>query len=148
MATLAAVCQVNGVCSFVGYKPEWTRAAPLYPENVDTPYRCMITVAQNKSELTPATQQLYGHALLSVVKPNSSSRFMDDSDAKDCLKYVADKVVTRAAKRQAEAEAAAEAEEARLREMGAKRAAKRAAIASRPGPTVYWVDTSLRPHAY
>ena len=55
---------------------------------------------------------------------------MDEADAKDCLKHVEEKVLTRAAKRRAEAEAAAAANEARLVEMGAKRAAKRAAIAA------------------
>ena len=87
-------------------------------------------------------------ALLSIVKPGYSPNLMEESDAKDCLKYVAGKVVTRAEKRKAEAAAAAAAEEARLMEMGAKRAATRAAIASRPVPTVYWVDTALRTHVY
>ena len=116
----------------------------LHPENIDTPYRCLITIAEHKTELTPASQKLYGHALLSVVKPNSSVKLMDITDAKNSLKHVAEKVVTRAEKRKAAAAAAAMAEEARLMEMGAKRAAKRAAVAARPVPTHYVVTNELR----
>ena len=71
---------------------------------------------------------------------------MDVDEAKDCLNYVAEKMVTRAAKRKAAAEAAAAAREARLYEMGAKRAATRAAIAARPLPTTRTVDTLGRVH--
>ena len=108
----------------------------------------MKIIRENRVELTPASNKMYGHALLSIVKPGCSPNFMDESEAKFTLKYVAGKVETRAAKRKAEAAAAAAAEEARNMEMGALRAAKRAAIAARPGPTAYWVDNVLCPHAY
>ena len=144
MATLAWDFHGNGVCSFVGYKDGWTRAAPPLQENLGSPLNSMKIVRENRNELTPATEQLYGHALLSLVKPGSSSRFMDESDAKDSLKYVAAKMVTRAEKRKAAAAAAALDEEARLMEMGAKRAAKRAAIAARPVPTERVVTNELR----
>ena len=116
--------------------------------NPGTPLNSIEIIRKNRVELTPASDKIYGHALLSTVKPGASPNFMDESDAKASIKYVAAKVVTRAKKRKAEAAAAAAAEEARLREMGAKRAAKRAAIAARPGPTAYWVDNVLCPHAY
>ena len=124
--------------------PAFDAPASLFQENIDTPYRCLITIAENKSELTPASQKIYGHALLSIVKPNSSSRLMEVSDAKNSLKHVAEKVVTRADKRKAAAAAAAMSEEARLMEMGAERAAKRAAIAARPVPIHRVVTNELR----
>ena len=142
--TPAPAQELNGVCSFVGYKPDWTPAAPLVPENLGSPLNSMKTIRDNRNELTPATEQIYGHALLSLVKPGSSSRFMDESDAKFSLKHVAAKVVTRAEKRKAAAAAAAMAEEARLMEMGAKRAAKRVAIATRPVPSHRVVTNELR----
>ena len=117
-------------------------------ENLGTPLNSMKIVHEHRDELTPGTEQIYGQALLSLVKPGCSSRLMEESDAKDSLKYVAGKVETRAAKRKAEAAAAEAAREARNMEMGALRAAKRAAIAARPGPTAYWVDNVLCPHAY
>ena len=122
--------------------------APAHQENLGTPLNSMNIIREHRDELTPGTEQIYGQALLSLVKPGCSSRLMEESDAKASLKYVAGKVVTRAEKRKAEAAAAAEAEEARNMEMGALRAAKRAAIAARPGPTAYWVDNVLCPHAY
>ena len=106
--------------------------ARAHQENLGTPLNSMNIIREHRNELTPGTEQIYGQALLSLVKPGCSSRLMEESDAKDSLKNVAGKVVTRAEKRKAEAAAAAAAEEARLREMGAKRAAKRAAIAARP----------------
>ena len=122
--------------------------AKTLQKNLGTPLNSMKIVRELRHELTPGTEQLYGQALLSIVKPGYSPNLMEESDAKDCLKYVAGKVVTRAEKRKAEAAAAAAAEEARNMEMGAQRAAKRAAVASRPVPTVYWVDNALRPRAY
>ena len=123
-------------------------SGPAFKENLASPLNSMKIIRLYRAELTPASNKMYGHALLSIVKPGCSSNFMDESDAKTTLKYVAGKVETRAAKRKAEAAAAEAAREARDMEMGAKRAAKRAAIATRPVPTVYYVDNSLRPHTY
>ena len=64
---------------------------------------------------------------------------MEEADAKECLEVVVKKVVTRAAKRKAEAVAATAAEEARKRANDQARAARRAAITSRPIPSVRWV---------
>ena len=73
---------------------------------------------------------------------------MDEADAKYVLKLVAEKVVTRAAKRKAEAEALAIIEEARKEAIGAARAAKRAAIHARMPPTRMYVGYDLRVHRY
>ena len=69
---------------------------------------------------------------------------MDKDDAKDSLKYVVKKVVTRFKKRQMLAAAAAAAEEARLKRLGEARAAKRAAIAARPAKSVRVVSNTTR----
>ena len=76
--------------------------APAHQENLGTPLNSMKIIHEHRHELTPGTEQIYGQALLSLVKPGCSSRLMEESDAKDCLKYVAGTVVTRAAKRKAE----------------------------------------------
>ena len=59
----------------------------------------------------------------SLLAPIPMSFMMEEADAKECLEVVVKKVVTRAAKRKAEAGAATAAEEARKRANGQARAA-------------------------
>ena len=75
------------------------RLASAHLENLGTPLNSMKIIRKHRVELTPGTEQIYGQALLALVKPGSSPNFMEVPDAKASLKYVADKVVTRAAKR-------------------------------------------------
>ena len=132
--------------SFVGTKLEWTRAALLRQENLGSPLHRVLTIAKHVKELTPASEKITSNALRAILAPIPLGCLMDVADAKDCILHVEDKVVARAAKRKAAAEAAAAAKEARLMEMGRKRAAKRAAIASRPPSATIRVDNSLRVH--
>ena len=138
------VSELEEVSNFVGTTLEWTRTAL---DDADIPIcaeHAYLKIAQHAKELTPASEKITGNAMVALLSPLPLADFMDESDAINSLKYVVDKVVTRAAKRKADAVAAAAAEEARLMEMGTQRAAKRAAIASRPGPKMYWVDYALR----
>ena len=112
------------------------------------PLDSFMKVVNHARELTPESTKLTHNAMIGMLAPMPMPSLMDVDDAKECLNYVAKKVVTRAAKRKAEAEAAADAKNARLYEMGAKRAAKRAAIAARLPSTSIVVDNALRVHRY
>ena len=79
-----------------------------------------------------------------MLAPIPMPSLMNKDDAKDTLRLVAKKLATRRAKRSAlEAEAKA-IEDARSMELGKKRAAKRAAIGSRPPKTQRVVDSTGR----
>ena len=104
----------------------------------------MLNIAKHAKELTPASEKITGNAMLALLAPMPLNCLMDATDARDCILFVEDKVVTRAAKRQAADKAAAAAEEARLMEMGRKRAATRAAIAARPAKSVRVVEPTGR----
>ena len=142
----AVAAQLDGVCNFASTKLDWVPVAlPLGgKENIGSPLQCMMNIAHRRIELTPASEKITGNAVKALLAPMPLASLMDEADAKDCLKHVEEKVLTRAAKRRAESEAAAAANEARLVEMGAKRAAKRAAIAARLPSRHLVVDNTLR----
>ena len=56
--------------------------ASLFQENLGSPLNSMKIIRLNRVELTPASNKMYGHALLSIVKPGCSPNFMDESEAK------------------------------------------------------------------
>ena len=130
--TKAAAAQLMNLSFLTGKQLGWVHTALRHQENLVSPLHRVLTIAQHANELTPGSQKLTGNALRAILAPMPLPSFMDAADAKDCLEYVKVKVVTRAAKRKAEAEAAAAAKEARLMKIGTKRAATRAAIAARP----------------
>ena len=144
----AMAAELNGVCNFAGTKLGWVSVALGGKENLGSPLNCILNISRRRIELTPASEKLTGNAVRALLAPMPLASLMDEADAKDCLKHVEKKVVTRAAKRKAEAAAAAAAEEARLMQLGAMRAAKRAAIAARLPSTNIVVDNALRVYRY
>ena len=148
MTTPATALQHYGVCSFAGTKLEWAGRVLRHKKNIGTCMVSFMKVAQHANELTPGSEQISNNAARALLAPIPLPSLMDEEDAKECLDYVADKVVTRAAKRKAEAAAAAAAEEARKMANGQAWAAKKAAIAARPPATVFLVDNVLRAYRY
>ena len=61
-----------------------------------------MKVVKHANELTPGSEQISSNAAMALIAPIPLPSLMDEEDAKYCLEYVADKVVTRAAKRKAE----------------------------------------------
>ena len=102
---------------------QWARTALDKQENLGSPLHAVLSIAKHSRELTPHSEKITGNALRALLAPMPLPMLMDETDAKDCLEHVKDKVVTRAAKRKAAAVAAAAAIEARLMAHGAKRAA-------------------------
>ena len=135
-------------CSVAGTQLSWTREALHRKKNLGTPKDSFMKVVQHAKELTPGSEKIVANAVRALLVPIPLPSLMDKEDAKYCLDYVADKVVTRAAKRKAEAAAAAAAEEACKMANGQAWAAKKAAIAARPPPTVFRVDNSLRVYRF
>ena len=128
----SAALQPYGVCAIAGSKLEWARRALHRKKNIGSVMETFMKVAEHANELTPGSEQISTNAARALLAPIPLPSLMDEEDAKYCLEYVADKVVTRAAKRKAEAAAAKAAEEARKMANGQAWAAKKAAIAARP----------------
>ena len=122
----------------------WVAAALGSQKSLCTPCKAFEVLAENHEEVTPLSERLVNVSMQSLLAPMPMDTLMDETDAKDILKHVVDKVVTRAAKRKAEAEAAAEAEEARLMAYGQAWAAKKRAIAARPVKSVRVVEPTGR----
>ena len=136
--------ELCGLCAFTGTKIGWVARAMRFEKNPGTPLHRILTIAKHAKELTPHSEKITGNAVRAILAPMPLASLMDYADAKDCLDYVTDKVVTRAAKREAEAVAAAAAKEARLMEIGRKRAATRAKVAARPPKSVRLVEPTGR----
>lgn len=147
-ATTPVAEEVCGLCALEHTTIGWVAPAMRFQKNLDTPLHRLLTIAKHTKELTPGSEKITGNAVRALLAPIPLPSFMNEEDAKFCLEQVATKMVTRADKRKAEAEAAAAAEEARKVAIGAARAAKRAAIATRLPSTVIVVDTALRVHRY
>ena len=107
-----------------------------------------MKLCQHAAEIAPTSECLANESLKALLMPFPFKGKMDSDDAKGCLEHVVDKVTTRAAKRKTEAAAAAAADEAAKVRIGEARAAKRAAIASRPVKTVRTVDKFGRAHVF
>ena len=142
--TPSAALQPYGVCSFAGSKLEWAGRALRRKKSTGSVMKTFMKVAEHANELTPGSEQISTNAARALLAPIPLPSLMDEEDAKYCLEYVADKVVTRAAKRKAEAAAAKAAEEARKMANGQAWAAKKVAIAARPPATYFGVTNSLR----
>ena len=83
-----------------------------------------------------------------LLAPMDMPSLMEVEDAKETLQLVGKKVVARAAKRKAEALEASALRNAKLVELGQRRAAKRAAIAARPVKTHRSVDNVGRAYVF
>ena len=110
--------ELNGLCALTGTKIGWVAPAMRFQKNLGSPLHRVLTIAKHAKELTPGSEKVTGNAVRALLAPMPLPSLMDEADAKNCLEYVADKVVTRAAKREAAAAAAAMVEEARKRERG------------------------------
>ena len=130
----------DGLANFAGTKLEWTRKALHKKESVFSPLHTFMKIAENTCELTPGSERLTAHAMRALLAPMQMPSLMEVEDAKDTLQLVGKKVVARAAKRKAEALEASALRNAKLVELGQRRAAKRAAIAARPVKTHRSVD--------
>ena len=97
-----------------------------------SPLLSVAKLAEHAAELTPASEQLANASLRALLLPIPLPSLMDKDDAKAYLDQVAEKMVTRAAKKRASAAAAAEREDAKKRNLGEARRAWRENIAKRP----------------
>ena len=135
----------------LGTKLSWVSGAIAYHDKSFTPLHTYLKLCQHAAEITPTSECLANESLKALLMPFPFKGKMDSDDAKGCLEHVVDKVTTRAAKRKTEAAAAAAADDAaraaKVR-IGEARAAKRAAIASRPVKTVRTVDKFGRAHVF
>ena len=136
----------------LGEKLSWVSGAIAYHDKSFTPLHTYLKLCQHAAEITPTSERLANESLKALLMPFPFKGKMDSDDAKGCLEHVVDKVTTRAAKRKTEAAAAAAAAmtppgPAKVR-IGEARAAKRAAIASRPVKTVRTVDKFGRAHVF
>ena len=93
-------------------------------------------------------EKLANESFKSLLAPMPMSMLMDEDDAKECLNFVVDKVMTRKRKADEEAAAAIAAKELAAQRAGAARAAKRAEIANRPVKTRRVVDNYGRASVY
>ena len=139
----------DGACS--AQRLSWVRTALALRSPSDSPYAAFEKMSEHVSELTPGLVDMAAASYQSLLAPVPMSRLLTEPDAKRLLEHVVEKVTTRAEKRKheaaitrsAELEAAAE-QEARKVLRGAARAAKRAAIASRPVKEVFARDNCGR----
>ena len=145
-ATTPVAEELCGLCALEETTIGWVAPALRFEKIPGTPLHRLLSIAKNVKELTPHSEKITGNAVRALLAPMPLPSFMNEEDAKFCLEQIAVKMVTRAAKREAEAEAVAAAEEARKMAIGAARAAKRAAIASRMAPTTRRVDNALNVH--
>ena len=99
--TPSAALEQRGARPFARTKLEWVPIALPYPDKVDELHKSIRLIAQYAKELTPGSEKITGNAVRALLAPIPLPSLMDKEDTKDCLKYVADKVVTRAAKRKA-----------------------------------------------
>ena len=130
---------------FVGNdKPAEQIATGLPPPVSSSPsFLAVVCIRKNIKELTPASHRLTRTAFHSLRSGHNDS-CMDKDDATAVLKFVANKVATRAAKRAAEEEAAAAERERKAMRVGEARAEWRAEIGARPAKVHRSVDNCLR----
>ena len=107
-----------------------------------------MKLQENAFDLTPGSERLAAFSFKSLLAPMPMSMLADEADAKDCLKLVLEKVVTRATKRKMEADALRAREEEEKKLAGAKRKAFRKKVATRPVKTKREVDNCLRVSTY
>ena len=113
-------------------KLQWVPEALLCGKPLGSPLLSVAKLAEHAAELTPASEQLANASLRALLLPIPLPSLMDKDDAKAYLDQVAEKMVTRAAKKRASAAAAAEREDAKKRNLGEARRAWRENIAKRP----------------
>ena len=131
-----------------GDKPTPPMATALPPPlKATSPFLAMLCIRKNIKELTPASHRLTRTAFHSLRSGHNDS-CMDKDDATAVLKFVANKVATRAAKRAAEEEAAAAERERKAMRVGEARAEWRAEIGARPAKVHRSVDNCLRSHVW
>ena len=133
-----------GCWPFTGTKLEWIPAAMGHLENLGSPMNIINIMSENALDVTKSSERLVNESFKALLAPMPMPSLMDEDDAKDCLAFVKEKVLTRAAKRKADQAAAAERLERLQLAAGEARAAKRAAIAARPVPKHRMVDHSGR----
>ena len=110
---------------------QWVPEALLCGKPLGSPLLSVAKLAEHAAELTPASEQLANASLRALLLPIPLPSLMDKDDAKFYLDHVAEKVVTRAAKRRATDAAAAAAKDAKRRNLGEARRAWRENIAQR-----------------
>ena len=141
---LSVAHESPGRCPLTGTKLEWIPAAMGHLENLGSPINTINTMCENPLDVTKSSERLVNESFKAILAPMRMPSLMDEDDAKVCLAFVKEKVLTRAAKRKADQAAAAERLERLQLAAGEARAAKRAAIAARPVPKHRMVDHSGR----
>ena len=127
---------------------EWVQGALRKPESRASPLNSFYKLTNYADFFSPESERMANESFKALLAPIPLPMLMDDADAKDCLKYVEDKVVTRAAKRAAEHDAAIAAREEANRLLGEARVAFRLSVASRPVKTRRVVDNFGRSHVF
>ena len=110
---------------------QWVPEALLRGKPLGSPLFSVAKLAEHAAELTPTTELLANASLRALLLPIPLPSLMDRDDAKASLDQVAEKMVTRAAKKRARAAAAAEREHAKRTNQGEARRAWREKIAAR-----------------
>ena len=110
---------------------QWVPQALLLGKPLGSPLFSVEKLAEHAAELTPRGEELVNDSLRTLLLPIPLPSLMDRDEAKFCLNHVAEKVVTRAAKKRAKAAAAAAAKDAKRRNLGEARRAWRENIAQR-----------------